>query len=225
MSWLHNAVGMAVHLDRETACSHFHGAARLARSLTIGTVQNDLRDTGCIGIRSEKAIVQSIRQKWASKCISEQSAALSVPLWPSRVEQSTMSSWLLRHSPAATAHWLTVCIKRQGMDFCKNYLFRTVYKNSVYWKEIPLTAVTQWAVKIPLFQIVKMNYQKLLHLVLIIRNAEWTIRVSFHFLSKTSQNVYNFITKICKSLDCLSSKNTQIVFWFFLHTGGLWGSI
>lgn len=99
-------VGMAVHLDRKTACSHFHGAARLARSLTIGTVQNDLCDTGCTEIRSEKAIVQSIRQKSASESVPDQrgSTAVSVPHWPSRAEQSTMFSFLLRPSPAATAH-------------------------------------------------------------------------------------------------------------------------
>lgn len=139
-------VGMVVHLARKTACSHFYGAAW---SLTIGTVLNDLCDTGCIGIRSEKASVQSMRQKWASKCVPEQSGSsvMSVPHWPSRVEQSTMFSFLLKPSPAAKALWLTVCIKRWGTDFYKNYLFRTVYNNSVYWKEILLTAATQWAAK------------------------------------------------------------------------------
>lgn len=58
----------------ETACSHFYGTARLARSLTTGTVQNDLCDIGCTGIRSEKAIVQNIIQKWAGKSVSEQVA-------------------------------------------------------------------------------------------------------------------------------------------------------
>lgn len=141
--------GMAVHLDRRTACSHFYGAESFARVLTTGTIQNDLYDTGCIGIRSEKAIVQSIRQKWASKYVSEQTASsvVSVPHWPSRVEESTMFSLVLRPSSAAKTRWLMVCIKRQGTDFCKKYVFRTVHNNSVYWKEILLIAATQWAVK------------------------------------------------------------------------------
>lgn len=151
-------VGMAVHLDRRTAYSHFYGAASFARILTTGTIQNDLYDTGCIGIRSEKAIVQSIRQKWASKYVWEQtgSSVVSVPHWPSRVEESTMFSLLLRPSSAAKTHWLMVCIKRQGTDVCQNYVFRTVHNSSVYWKEILLTAATQWAVK----NITTPNYQK-----------------------------------------------------------------
>lgn len=67
-----------------------------------------------------------------------------------------------------------LCIKRQGTDFCENYIFRTLYNNSVYWKEI-LTAATQWAVKVSLLQITKMNSQKLLHLASVIRNPESTI--------------------------------------------------
>lgn len=57
---------------------------------------------------------------------------------------------------AAKTHWLMVCIKRQGTDFCQNYVFRTVHNSSVYWKEILLTAATQWAVK----NITTPNYQK-----------------------------------------------------------------
>lgn len=54
-------VGRAVHPDRKAALTSM--GQELVRSLTIGTALNDSCDTGCTGIRSEQAIVQSIRQK------------------------------------------------------------------------------------------------------------------------------------------------------------------
>lgn len=150
MSWLHHMCGDGCAPWQEGCLLSLPWGRRLVRSLTTGTALNDSCDTGCTGIRSEKAIVHSITQKWGSECAPEQSgsSAVSVPHWPSRAEHSSTFPFLLRASPAARAHWWTVCIKRQGTDFCKNYIFRTVYNNSVYWKEILLTAATQWAVKI-----------------------------------------------------------------------------
>lgn len=112
-------VGMSVHQDRKTPCSHLYWAARFSRILTTGTTQNDLYDMTCIGIRSEKAIVQSIRQKCMCTYISEQTgySAVSVPHSPSRVEQNTTFSFLLSPFPAAKDHWLMVCIRRQDRDF------------------------------------------------------------------------------------------------------------
>lgn len=112
-------VGTAVHQDRKTPSSHLYWAARFSRILTTGTIQNDLYDIGCIGIRSEKATVQSITQKCMSKYISEQTgnSVVSVLHSPSRVEQNTTFSFLLRPFPAAKDHWLMVCIRSQDIVF------------------------------------------------------------------------------------------------------------
>ena len=87
----------------------FIGQLGFQRFWETGTIQNDLYDISCIGIRSEKAIVQSIRQKCMSKYISEQTgnSVVSVLSLPSRVEQNSMFSFLLRPFPAAKDHWLT----------------------------------------------------------------------------------------------------------------------
>lgn len=70
-------------------------------------------------IRSEKAIVQSIRQKCMSKYISEQNgnSVASVLHSPSRIEQNTMYSFLLRPFAVAKDHWLMAYIRRQDTDF------------------------------------------------------------------------------------------------------------
>lgn len=112
-------VGTSVHQDRKTPCSHLYWAGRFSKILTTGNIQNDLYDICCIGIRSEKAIVQSIRQKCVSKYISEQTgnSVVSVLHSPSRVEQNTTFSFPMRPFPAAKDHWLMVCIRRQDIDF------------------------------------------------------------------------------------------------------------
>lgn len=116
-------VGMAVPPDTKAACSHCYGAARLTQECDNWDCSEWLMWHWLHWIRSEKAIVHSIRQQWGSKCVSEQSGsrAVSAPHGPSRAEQSTMSSLLLRPS-LLQAHWWTVCIKGQGMDFV-----RTIY--------------------------------------------------------------------------------------------------
>ena len=125
-------VGTAVHQDRKTPCSHLYWAARFSRILTTGTLQNYLYDISCIGIRSEKAIVQSIRQKCMSKYISEQTGnSVSVLHLPSRVKQYHILI------PPETLHscqrpLINGLHKEAGHRFYKHYTFRIVHNNSAY---------------------------------------------------------------------------------------------
>lgn len=122
-SWPHpdytTCVATSEQQDRKTLCSRLYCAAGFSRILTTGTPQNDLYDISCIGIRSEKAIVPSISQKCMSKYISDQTGNNVTPILysPSRVEENTTFSFLLRPFPAAKDHWLMVCRRREDIDF------------------------------------------------------------------------------------------------------------